>query len=501
MGDLAETDARLARLTRRAERERAARQEAERLLEDQSRALQAANRKLAELAATLEARVAERTRELSEARESALALAERDQLTGLANRACFARRLDGAIVRARAEGRVFALLLLDLDRFKEINDSLGHEAGDAVLRHVAACLAAVPGAACAARLGGDEFALILDADGTDAETAAGALIAELRRPVPYRGQPVETGASIGVSLYPEDAEGAADLLRCADIALYRAKLGRGTQARYEAAMGRAVEARRRLGADLARALRAGEIVAWFQPVVEAASCATVGVEALARWIHPVRGLIPPAEFLPLAEERGLMPELFARMLRAACPPARAWLEAGAIRQLSVNVSPSQFRSGTLAQETAALLAELGFPPAALTLEITEEVLMSDLDRARTQIQQLAALGIGIALDDFGIGYSNIGYLRQLPFRTLKLDRSLTVGLTEESKVRRVLGAIVDLARALDLEIVAEGVEDSQQALWLTHLGCRRLQGYLFGRPLPAEAYPWSGAGAALARVG
>ncbi|GEL39416.1 hypothetical protein MEX01_00070 [Methylorubrum extorquens] len=183
-----------------------------------------------------------------------------------------------------------------------------------------------------------------------------------------------------------------------------------------------------------------------------------------------------------------MRDLFAGMMRRACPPARDWVRAGAIRTLSVNLSPSQFKLGSVADDVIALLAELDFPPEALTVEITEEVLLNDLDRARVQLERLAAHGVRIALDDFGVGYSNIGYLRRLPIQTLKLDRLLTVDVAQEHEARCILGAIVQIARALDLRLVAEGVEDPGQALWLSHLGCRHLQGYLFGRPMPAEAF-------------
>lgn len=491
MSDVPEIAARLGRLERRVERERNARVEAETLLDAKSRELYEANRQLSCLAAALEARVEERTRELADARERALELADRDQLTGLANRACFGRVLDACIAGALASGERFALFLLDLDRFKDINDTLGHEAGDALLRHVAARLRTAP---CEpdviARLGGDEFALIVRTGGraVDLHRAAETLIAALRVPVAYRDRALEASGSIGVAVFPNDADGASELQRYADIALYRAKLTRSTHALYEARMGRELEERHSLGSELSRAIRSGHIEAWFQPIVDGASGRIAGVEALARWIHPGRGLIGPGLFIGLAEERGLMRDLFAQMMRSACPPARRWIEAGAIRSLSVNVSPSQFKLGSVADEVMALLRELDLPPTAFTVEITEEVLMNDLDRARGQLERLAEQGVGIALDDFGVGYSNIGYLRQLPFHALKLDRSLIADVASEAKVRSILGAIVELARALNLKIVAEGVEEREQALWLARLGCRHLQGYLFGKPMPAADF-------------
>lgn len=484
--ELSDSDARVSRLERRVERERAARLAAEGLLEEKSFELYKANQLLSRLAADLEVRVSDRTHELALARERALELAERDQLTGLANRNCFSRVLDASIANAGASGQRFALFLIDLDRFKEINDTLGHEAGDVFLRHVATQLRSVPcSPELVARLGGDEFAVIVRTDGRTSElhAIAEAMIVAVGRPVAYRDRALEASGSIGVAVYPDDAGSSTELQRFADIALYRSKVARSTHTLYDAAMGREVDARHSLGSELAQAIRNGDIRAWFQPIVDAASSRPVSVEALARWLHPKRGFISPAQFLDLAEERGLMHDLFAGMMRSACPPARRWIKAGAISSLSINLSPSQFKLGSLADDVLGLVKELDFPPNALTVEITEEVLMHDIERARAQLDRLAAEGLRIALDDFGVGYSNIAFLRKLPIHTLKLDRSLTADVNSERAVRSILGAIVELARALNLELVAEGVEDQGQALWLTHLGCRHLQGYLFGKPM------------------
>lgn len=487
--DTSDADDRIRRLERRLVRERAARVEAEALLEVKSRALYDSNQQLGRFAAELEGRVEERPRELASAREHALALAERDQLTGLANRTRFARALDEGIVHACRDGQRFALFLLDLDRFKDINDSLGHEAGDVFLRRTARRLRMIFGRdAVVARLGGDEFAALLPArPETDLLRIGESIIRAVARPLPYRGRSLEATCSVGIAVFPEDARTGSDLQRFADIALYRSKASRGATTRFDPAMSRAIEARHALGGDLVQAIRDGGIQPWFQPIVDGGSCRTVGVEALARWIHPTLGFLSPAAFLGLAEERGLMHDLFAAMMRQACPLARVWIRAGRLDYLSINLSPSQFKLGSVADDVIALLAELDFPPRALTVEITEEVLLNDLDRARVQLERLAAHGVRIALDDFGIGYSNIGYLRQLPIQTLKLDRLLTQDVATEHKARSILSAIVQIARALDLHMVSEGVEDSSQALWLTHLGCRNLQGYLFGRPMPADA--------------
>lgn len=478
------------RLERRVQRERRARCQAELLLEAKSRELYRVNQELSELAIDLEARVESRTRELAEARERAMSLADGDQLTGLANRAYFIRHLEAWIERSAATGARFAVLLLDLDRFKEINDTLGHEAGDMLLCHVAARLRACAGATdVAARLGGDEFALLVSlSDGADVDRIAETIRAAIEMPISYRDRLLEASASIGVALWPDEEQpaGEPDLQRRADIALYRSKIVRATHTRYRAEMGREVEARFSLGAELSNAIRGGQIEAWCQPIVAAGR--VVSLEALARWRHPTRGLLGPASFLELAAERRLVHDLFTAMMHAACPTMRRMIACGPAKSLSVNVSPSQFKLGSLADDVMALLRELDFPPAALTLEITEEVLMNDIDRARAQLQRLENIGIQIALDDFGVGYSNIGYLRRLPLHVLKLDRSLTADVVAEPKARSIVAALVELADALNLQLVGEGVETHAQAAILEALGCTNLQGYLFGVPMPLAQF-------------
>lgn len=489
--EVASAAAAIARIERRLERERRARLEAEALLEAKSRELYEVNQQLSRLAADLEGRVNDRTRELASARERAVALAEHDQLTGLANRACFARVLDDSIARSLATGSRFALFLIDLDRFKDINDTLGHEAGDVFLQHVASRLnSATRKPDMVARLGGDEFAAIIPTTASAAELVpvAERMIAAVRAPIPYRDRLLEASCSVGIAVFPDHAATASDLQRYADIALYRSKLARSTHTVFDARMSSELDERQFLGADLKQAIGSGLIQPFFQPIVDGATGRPVGTEVLARWAHPTRGLLTPNHFLGLAEERGLMHDLFAHMMRAACVPALRWIRAGAIRYLSINVSPSQFKMGSLADDVLALIRELDFPPEALTVEITEEILLHDLDRARVQLERLSSHGVRIALDDFGIGYSNIGYLRQLPIHTLKLDRLLTADVTNERKARSILGAIVEIARALDLDLVAEGVEEQAQSLWLTHLGCRYLQGYLYGRPMAEDAF-------------
>ncbi|MCW6508433.1 EAL domain-containing protein [Hyphomicrobiales bacterium BP6-180914] len=406
-------------------------------------------------------------------------------MTGIANRMVFARRVEAAIQNSQVDRRVFALFLIDLDNFKDVNDGFGHDVGDALLCHAAERIAAaVCGPDRVARLGGDEFATLIDDCTCPADLAAVAtrIIAFLREPLRYRGHVVEASCSIGISIYPNHGSDAAELQRFADLALYRAKAaGRTTFVVFDEQLRREYDDRRAIGSDLKLAIEQGDVEPWFQPIVEARTSKLVAVEALARWRHPTRGLLQPAMFLSLAEERGLTNELFIAMLRGTCRKTLSWVGSGLIKQASVNVSPSQFRSGQLARIVDNIVRDEGFPPSALIVEITEDVLLNDLGNARLQLEEVAGLGVHVALDDFGVGYSNIGYLRRLPLHQLKLDRVLTADIAEDPKARTILAAIVEIARTLDLRVVAEGVETVTQAEWLSHLGCDRLQGFYFGR--------------------
>lgn len=501
------TDIVRARYERRIERERRARGEAEDLLEAKSRELYAINQQLQRLAVELEQRVSERTQDLAHAERKALSLAERDQLTGIANRMVFARMGEAAIAMARAKRGGFALLLIDLDNFKHVNDGFGHDAGDGLLRAAAERIVrATRKPDCVARLGGDEFAALIADCACPADLAAIAtrIIAAVSEPIRHRGQVIEASCSVGIAVFPDHAVDLAELQRFADLALYKAKgAGRATFAIFDEQLRRDYDERHALGSDLKLAIERGEVEPWFQPIVNARTAELVGVEALARWRHRTRGLLPPATFLAIAEERGLMNELFAAMLRATCRTTRHWIETGFIRHVSVNVSPSQFRGGQLAEVIGEIVETEGFPPTALTIEITEEVLLNDLGRARLQLEQIARGGIRIALDDFGVGYSNIGYLRRLPIHQLKLDRILTSDVAEDHKARMILGAIIDIARTLELEVVAEGVETLSQVKWLSHLGCDKLQGFHFGRPADRDGFfaTWSRDGASFGAPG
>lgn len=474
------------RWERRVGRERRAREEAENLLEAKSRELYKANQALSAFAADLEARVQARTRELETAREQAVVLAERDQLTGLPNRMFFGRVLGDAISRAGKGGTRVGLLFIDVDGFKEINDTLGHAAGDSFLRDTAKRLSGLMRrGSSVARLGGDEFAVVVSYSGplSDLEAIADRILAAVRLPSAYGHHILQASCSIGIATYPDDATEIADVQRFADLALYRSKsLGRACRTTFDATLRAGFEERHKLAADLRVAVGTDQIVPFFQPIVLGATGRMVGVEVLARWSHPVRGLLTPDTFMKLAEENGLIAELFADQLRRACVIAKGWVQDGIIEYLSINVSPSQFRSGALVDTVLKTIRAVDFNPAFLTVEITEELLLFDLDRARKQLEQLAVAGIRVSLDDFGAGYSNIAYLRRLPINTLKIDRLLTADVCSDEKARSVLKAVVEIARALDLMLVAEGVETQAQARCLVQLGCEYLQGYLYGKP-------------------
>jgi diguanylate cyclase (GGDEF)-like protein len=390
-----------------------------------------------------------------------------------------------------------ALFVIDLDRFKHLNDTLGHQAGDLLLAVVGRRLAeeAGPGE-LAARLGGDEFALIapMTKGADDVAGRAQRLAALLSQPQTIYGRAVAPGASVGVATYPGDAGDAADLQRFADMALYRVKtpgLRKGAGGRrwsaFDAELRAESERRRTLEAELRRAIPAGEIEPWFQPVVDSADGRFVGVEVLARWRHPEQGLLAPAAFVPIAEELGLIGRIDEAVFEAACTYAAPWVAEGLIEQVSCNVSPRDLLDPAFSRKLIGRLKQTALPATALTVEITETFLLQDLGLARRHIERLAAKGVKIALDDFGTGYSNLRALMHLPIQTVKLDRSLIDDVARDARVSKLVGSMLHTARALGVSIVAEGVEDEAQALFLRAAGCDRMQGYLFARPMPGEA--------------
>ncbi len=415
-------------------------------------------------------------------------MARHDSLTDLPNRTLLIERLGSAVMRSNTDGGAAALLLVDLDRFKTINDTLGHQAGDLMLREVAHRLRGVARADdTVARLGGDEFAIlrfVADVDGCEPELTALAesVVTALGEPMllDRRRQRVASGASVGIAFTPRDAEDGDSLFRKADLALYRAKAeGRSTYKFYLSSMDASVEARHLLELDLRGALGRGELEVHYQPIRNLGSGKISAMEALVRWRHPGRGLVSPGDFIPLAEECGLIIPIGEWVLREACREASRWSDTE--RRVAVNISAIQFRDGNLLATVASALASSGLRPDRLELEITETVLISDNINVGSSVRALRSLGVRIALDDFGTGYSSLSYLRQFPFDKIKIDRSFTADI-EKADTAAIVRAIVRLARQLGMSITAEGVETPAQLRFMRKHGCTEVQGYLIGMP-------------------
>jgi diguanylate cyclase (GGDEF)-like protein/PAS domain S-box-containing protein len=418
-------------------------------------------------------------------------LTHRDPLTGLPNRLLCADLMRQAVHDAARGAGQFALLHLDLDDFKTVNDSLGHSQGDKLLMAVARRLQErLPAGGVLARVGGDEFNILADcgAGQPAIDMVARHLIDCLAEPFTLDGGQVYVGASIGAALYPADAEDVEGLLACADAALHQGKAqGRNTLRFFSPEMTRRARERLALEADLRRALEHGEVVPYYQPQVDLATGRVVGVEALARWRHPERGMIPPGQFIPLAEESGLIARLGEHMLRAVCARIRAWNDAGlAPRRTAVNISAVQLGDGRLAEVTRAAIADAGIAPEQLELEITESFLMVDGVEARQTLDALKSLGVRLAIDDFGTGYSSLAYLQRLDAGKLKIDQSFVRDMARDAGADAIVKAVIALGHSLGREIVAEGVETDAQADALRALGCDVMQGYLVSHPLPEE---------------
>jgi diguanylate cyclase (GGDEF)-like protein len=434
--------------------------------------------------------------------EELLHRALHDSLTGLANRDGLSRQLQGLLlvpadaaetttIGVQASAPALALLVVDLDHFKDINDSLGHVAGDQVLRVCAErLLASAPSPAVVARLGGDEFVLLLPGAGAEEALSLGErLLEQLRQPLQVGEHDCVLDASIGIALAPLHGRTPLELLRRADIALYAAKRqGRACQSIFAEAMDQAALQRLQLQGELRRAIEQQEFVLHYQPRVRADNGEVVSVEALVRWQHPQRGLLPPGAFIEQAEAGGLINALGSLVLSAACRQAAAWQQQGlGLHRVSVNVSPQQLQSGQLPEQVRRKLARHGLPASALELEVTESLLVQNGDSARQQLVALREMGVCIALDDFGTGYSSMAMLRQLPIDVMKIDRAFVSDLDSDDSALAIARAIVSLASTLGLRVVAEGVETEGQAVQLRRLGCQELQGYLFARPMPAAA--------------
>lgn len=429
-------------------------------------------------------------RERREAEAKVRYLAHHDTLTGLPNRRQFNERLDAALAYVKRHGGYVGVLLIDLDRFKEVNDTLGHEAGDALLCAVAKRLSnEVREEDTIARLGGDEFAIIQvgGRQPSDAGRLADRLVEVVAAPYNLAGHTVVCGTSVGIAVAPSDGVDGEMLLRNADMALYRSKAaGRGVAHFFESGMDTALRQRRALEQDLRAAVAQGNLELAYQPLFRMPDRSLVGFEALLRWTHPERGAVPPQDFIPLAEETGLIIPIGEWVLRTACQEAAAWPGR---HKVSVNLSPLQFRRGDIVATVRDALTAASLPPGHLELEITEGLLLDDADLVLGKLEQLRAMGCQIAMDDFGTGYSSLGYLWRFPFDRLKIDRSFIHEMQHDEKAAAIVDTILSLGRTLNLEVTAEGVETEPQAQALAASGCQEAQGFLLGRPMPAHTIP------------
>ncbi|MFN5042211.1 MAG: putative bifunctional diguanylate cyclase/phosphodiesterase, partial [Bradyrhizobium sp.] len=411
-------------------------------------------------------------------------MAHYDALTDLPNRVLFRQRLEQALRAIRPDDQL-AVMYIDIDEFKAVNDALGHQIGDELLRAIADRLRSCLGETdVAARLGGDEFAVIQTAvrDQTQTMQLLAAIYQSIRQPIDCSGHLITTDASIGIAVAPTDGLDLDQLLRNADLALYGAKSdGRRTYRFFEAGMDARAKARRSLELELRQAIVDGSFELHYQPLLHLEDGRVSCCEALLRWRHPERGTISPADFVPVAEDTGLINDLGHWVLNTACREAVNWPDH---IHVAVNVSPIQFKSQTLALNVAAALAASGLAPARLELEITEAVLIRDDDAALDILHQLRELGVRIALDDFGTGYSSLSYLQRFPFDKIKIDRAFIKDLAGTGASSTIVQAVVNIAAASDMTTTAEGVETEQQRNMLRILGCTEMQGYLFSRPVP-----------------
>lgn len=461
---------------------------------------------LAEANRELDSRVEERTRALSDANRQLEAeilerrnaeerldrLAHHDPLTGLSNRLAFIERLSSSLMLATRHNRILAVLFIDLDRFKDVNDTLGHTTGDqllvAVTKRLVSCMRVSD---TLARLGGDEFVCILE----EIESAAAAsVVAEklldvFREPFTINDNDLYLSASIGIGISPGDGDNVETLLRNADIAMYQAKdSGRNRSQFYSQEMSLAAEERMRVESNLRRAIGAGEIEVHFQPKVDSRSGRIVGAEALARWTCPVLGQVAPVRFIPVAEQTGLIVALGDQVLEKTCRQLAQWRREGfEISCVSVNLSVKQLERSGFPERVSELLAEHQLPPSCLELEITESVIMA-VDDAFAVLESIRDLGVGLSIDDFGTGYSSLSYLKRLPVQVLKIDRAFVLGIGGDAGDEAIIRAIVALATSLGLTTVAEGVEEQTQVDFLHAEGCSTIQGYHYGRPQPAGVF-------------
>ncbi|MDF0734151.1 EAL domain-containing protein [Pseudomonas entomophila] len=419
-------------------------------------------------------------------------LAHHDPLTGLPNRLLFNDRAEQALASAQANKRGCALLLLDLDHFQSINDGLGHTLGDQLLKLVGERLREMLGSGVTlARLGGDEFGVLLEScqQVGQAASLAQTIIERLREPFCFDEQRLFISASVGISLFPNDALGAEQLLRNADAALFKAKgNGRACYALYTEELTAHAQHRVETAGELRRALEQDELRVFYQPVHDLFTARRVGVEALVRWQHPQRGLVPPGEFIPIAERTGLIADIDAWVLRQACRQMVRWQAEGrGLEFVAVNLSSRLFGQRDLYPQVAEVLHETGLDPTLLELEVTESAVMDDPEVALEQLHRLRELGLRLAIDDFGTGYSSLLRLKRLPVQKLKIDQGFVAGLPHDEDDIAIVRVIIALARSMGMQVHAEGIEQAEQARFLLEQQCELGQGYWFGRPVPASA--------------
>ncbi len=420
-------------------------------------------------------------------------LAHHDQLTGLANRELFHDRLGRAVARADRSKKMVGLMFLDLDRFKEINDSLGHQAGDDLLIMVSKRLqGCVRETDTIARLGGDEFTVIIEGTSSPEEAAlvAKKILLTMQKPFTLADQEVFVTTSIGLTVYPTDANNVELLLKNADMAMYRAKEeGRNKYQFYSVDMNNRAHERLRTEGLLHKALENNEFSLCYQPKVDMNTGDIIGAEALIRWINDEIGFVSPVDFIPMAEETGLIIPIGEWVIRTACKQIRDWKNKGLSEvRVAINLSARQFRQGNLAKLIDSILKEYGLTPECLPLEITESLLMSDKDDSKRALEELKAMGFQIYLDDFGTGYSSLSYLKKFPIDALKIDRSFVMDIPDDKDDMAISRAIVAMSHALRLDVVAEGIETMAQYDFLRELGCEEAQGYLFSKPVSAEEF-------------
>ncbi len=441
----------------------------------------------------LEEDVRNRTRGLEAANRQLSHLATHDPLTGLPNRVLLDDRIAQAMAHADRDGLSFALLVCDLDRFKLINDSLGHHAGDELLQEVARRLTAMSGVGdTVARFGGDEFVMVANSisDPAEAQNMATSVIAALLAPVRIAGIDIHTTPSIGIAVYPADGDSNEALLAHADAAMHAAKdAGRGNARRYAPGMRRGAQRSVQLESDLHAALAQRQFVLYYQPKVDIRAGLVRSAEALIRWVHPERGVVSPGDFIPLAEECGLIGLVGEWVIREACRQARAWQDAGVPKlRISVNLAASQFRHSGLADIIRGALDDADLEARYLEVELTESAVMTDPEQSIRILEQLSAMGVLISVDDFGTGYSSMSYLRRFPIDKLKIDRVFIDDIASRPEDASIVRAIISLAHSLSLKVVAEGVENPEQLKSLAAAGCDEYQGFHFSRPLPAADF-------------